>query len=212
LSLRAVIFDYGKVISLPADAADHAEMVRLSGLESLLFDNYYWKFRDEYDGGFLTCAEYFRKIVATAGAAPLPDQTITAMVEADCRMWTHLNPPMLEWVASVRQAGYKLGILSNLGEALVRYMTAQFPWLDQFDSLMWSSEHKLFKPQPEIYRITLNRLDVEPNEAIFIDDKPENILAAEACGMEGLVFTTYEALPSQLTGHELLATLPNTLR
>lgn len=202
-----MIFDYGKVISLPADKADHAEMVRLSSVDEATFDKIYWHNRDLYDGGFLTCAEYFRKIVATAGAAPLPEETIDTMVAADCRMWTHLNPPMLEWVASVKQAGYKLGILSNLGEALVTHITAQFRWLDEFDYLMWSSEHKLFKPQPEIYRITLNGLGVEPEETLFIDDKPANVAAAEACGMEGLVFTSYEALRSQLSGHELLETL-----
>lgn len=207
MPLRAVIFDYGKVISLPADLKDHDEMVSLSGLDELTFERHYWELRDRYDGGFLSCEEYFREIVARGGSAPLSEATLAAMVEADCRMWTHINEPMVDWVLAVKRAGYKLGILSNLGDALVRHMLAHFEWLAAFDHLTWSSEHRLYKPQPEIYLLTLKALGVEPCEAIFIDDKAENIAAAKACGMEGILFTDLASLPALLAGHVLLATL-----
>ena len=44
------------------------------------------------------------------------------------------------------------------------------------------------KPDARIYRIALARLSVEPNEAIFVDDFSENVVAAWALGMTGVHF------------------------
>ena len=48
---------------------------------------------------------------------------------------------------------------------------------------MISAEVGLHKPQPEIYRLAADRLEVEPEECIFVDDLRENCEGAEAVGM-----------------------------
>jgi putative hydrolase of the HAD superfamily len=209
VSLRAIIFDYGKVLSQPADADDHDELVANSGLPSEIFDPIYWRLRDHYDSGELTAHAYFQQIVTEGGGTHTP-ASIAAMINADNRMWTHLNEPMVAWALSLKRAGYKLGILSNLGNELVAYLLANFNWLKEFDHLTWSSNHSIVKPQPEIYLLTAAALEVEPEEALFLDDKEVNIQGAQATGMNGLLFTTIEDLPTQLANHELAATL-NTL-
>ena len=45
------------------------------------------------------------------------------------------------------------------------------------------------KPDPEIYRILLERFNLKPEECVFIDDFPKNIEAARKAGMNGIVFT-----------------------
>src|SRR5690606_18358965 len=52
-----------------------------------------------------------------------------------------------------------------------------------------SYEVALAKPEPEIYRLTLNRLGVLPGDTLFVDDRPENIEAAAALGIRTLPFT-----------------------
>ena len=54
------------------------------------------------------------------------------------------------------------------------------------------------KPDERIYRITLERLGVAPQEALFVDDSPVNVEAARKLGIQTVLFTTPEALEREL--------------
>jgi FMN phosphatase YigB (HAD superfamily) len=54
------------------------------------------------------------------------------------------------------------------------------------------------KPDPAIYKLTLDRLETKPEETLFIDDKQPNIDAAHALGIVGILFTTVERLREQI--------------
>jgi 2-haloacid dehalogenase len=54
------------------------------------------------------------------------------------------------------------------------------------------------KPDPLAFKVTLDRLGVEPKEAVFIDDTKGHVEAAQAQGLHGLLFTTAEVLSGQL--------------
>ena len=58
-----------------------------------------------------------------------------------------------------------------------------------FDVIVFSSEEGVMKPDPEIYRRALARLGVAAPEAIFVDDRPKNILGAQQIGMLGIRHT-----------------------
>ena len=62
------------------------------------------------------------------------------------------------------------------------------------DLMVFSAEEGVAKPDPEIYRRTLDRLGVSPAEAVFIDDRPENVAAAQSLGIHAL----YSADPDHL--------------
>ena len=57
-----------------------------------------------------------------------------------------------------------------------------------FDHIIASCDVKLIKPDPAIYHLALNRAGCEPHQAVFLDDREENVRAAEALGMQGIVF------------------------
>lgn len=69
---------------------------------------------------------------------------------------------------------------------------------DTFDVIVYSSEEGIVKPDPEIFRRTLQRLGVPPSDAIFVDDKPRNAEAAQALGMHGIVFTDSAKVRQQI--------------
>ncbi len=73
-----------------------------------------------------------------------------------------------------------------------------------FDVIVISAEEGVAKPDPEIYRRTLERLGVAPEEAIFIDDWPPNVEGARALGIHALLFTTPERAKAEI--EQLLAT------
>ena len=87
------------------------------------------------------------------------------------------------------RARYRLGLLSNASDAL-RPLLARTSLAPLFDVIVISCEEGLMKPDPEIYRRLLARLDVAPDEAAFVDDVQANVDAARAAGMHALRFTS----------------------
>ncbi|MGC1781265.1 MAG: HAD family phosphatase [Acidobacteriaceae bacterium] len=207
MPLRAVIFDYGLVLSGPAVPAARARLLEITGLSPETFDTHYWKYRLDYDRGTLNGRTYWQTIARDAGL-PLTSEQIDALIEQDILLWASINPVMLDWVGRVQAAGFKTAILSNMGEDLLAHMRRNFQWLDSFHHLTWSCELDTVKPEPEIYRHTLERLGVNADEALFLDDKIENVEGARALGMRALLFRDPCTLEADLRKDKALAGLP----
>ncbi len=207
MALKAVIFDYGMVLSTAQEPVAHANLQAITGLSGGEFDRAYWKRRHEYDLGFLSGTGYWQSISDEAGLGLTAGQ-IERLIENDVLMWSTLNEQMLAWVYAVQDAGFKIGILSNMGEDLLKYMRQEFGWLGRFDHHTWSCELNIAKPDPAIYLHTCDKLAVAPGEALFLDDKPENIQAAESVGIEAILFSTVEGLREELERRKLSSVLP----
>ncbi len=185
--IRAVLFDFGKVLTLAPDLRVWEQMRAISQLSEAELQAGYWKYRDDYDAGLLTGDEYWRLI---AGAS-ISDDVLRDLKAADVALWTQMNQPMLQWVASLHQHGFRTGILSNMPDAMAEGIVAQFDWIANFHHTVWSYALKLRKPQPEIYAIAADGLKTAPQNILFIDDKPENTAAAEAFGMQAIVYDNH---------------------
>jgi len=207
LSLRAVIFDYGMVLTGQPDASAHHAMVRITGLPVEQFENFYWADRHAYDEGKLTGVTFWEKFARDAGLSLTPAQ-IDELNRQDARMWTTQNPAMLAWQRSLKAAGIRTAILSNMGDSVLDNIKREFRWIDDFDVLVWSYQLHMAKPDPAIYRHALEALGTQPAETLFIDDKRVNIDAAQALGMKALEFTTVERLLGDLVAAGFDSQLP----
>src|ERR1019366_6422091 len=182
LGLRAVVFDYGMVLTGAQDPEAYAALLRLTGLQRDRFESLYWADRHAYDEGKLTGLAFWQKLLHDAGIA----ETAGLAEELnlwDARMWTTQNPAMLAWQLELKQRGIKTAILSNMGDNVLANIERTFDWLPRFDVLVWSYQLRMAKPEPAIYQHLLRELGVEPAEALFLDDKLVNIQAAQALGM-----------------------------
>jgi putative hydrolase of the HAD superfamily len=195
--LRAVVFDYGMVLTGPPDPEAHAELVRVTGLSSSRLDSLYWADRDAYDKGEMTGEEFWQKITEHAGLN-LSRLTIDELTHWDARMWMKINPVMLTWQLALKHHGLLTAIVSNMGDAVLREMEGEFDWLSRFDVLVWSYQLKTAKPDPKIYLYVLEKLGTTPNETLFIDDRQQNVDAAVALGIKGILFTNLERLRADL--------------
>lgn len=207
MALRAVIFDYGMVLSGPPHNEILAELVRRIGLPPAEAEALYVRYRHDYDKGALTGLEYWRKIFAEAGL-PLDEARIAETAQLDAAMWTGTNQPMLDWQQSLKQQGLKTAILSNMGDVVLANMKRTLPWLDEFDVQVWSYMLKTAKPDPAIYRHTLAELGVEASEALFVDDMAANVEAARALGLASVQYTSVAQLRADLAALGLEAELP----
>jgi len=207
LALRAVIFDYGRVLTGPPDPVAYAQLERISGLSADRLDRFYWKDRQAYDEGKLTGVEFWRRLVGEAGLR-LRESAIAELNEWDARMWTRGDAAMLDWQLKIKQRGLLTAIVSNMGDSVHEHMERELDWLGRFDVLVWSYQLRVAKPDPAIYRYALERLGTRPEETLFLDDKKENVDTAAALGMKGLVFSTVERLRADLIALKLDAEVP----
>jgi putative hydrolase of the HAD superfamily len=92
---------------------------------------------------------------------------------------------------------YKLAVLSNAPPGLDEWLV-DWGMRDLFDVVVCSGEVGLMKPDPAVYRLTLRRLKVPPQEAVFIDDTVDHVAAARRIGMTGIVFTDAADLDREL--------------
>jgi len=207
LGLRAVVFDYGMVLSGPPDAAAHGELQRITGLSAERLDSIYWADRLAFDSGELTGLAFWRKITNDAGLK-MDESALEELNLWDARMWTTVNPAMLAWQRRLKERGLLTAILSNLGDNVLANMKREYEWLPQFDVHVWSYQLRMVKPDAAIYRHTLKELGTQPKETLFIDDRLVNIEGARAVGMQGIVFSTVEQLRADLAAADFDAELP----
>jgi putative hydrolase of the HAD superfamily len=200
--ITAVLFDYGMVLSDSPDPAAWARMRTLSGLSEDLLQREYWAHRHAYDRGDLNATSYWNKIAAGAETT-LASTQLAGLIAADTDHWSTLNLPMLEWVSRLQKAGIPTGILSNMGDAMEAGLRARHPWIEDFNHHTWSHTLNVAKPEPAIYLHAAEGLNTPPENILFIDDKIENIVAAQSVGMQAIQYTNYEAFEQEMRDRSL---------
>jgi putative hydrolase of the HAD superfamily len=183
-SLRAVIFDYGRVLSLPPSDADWAALAAATNLSLDTLQYRYWEYRDAYDRKEISASEYWERV----SGEEIAGDRLAEIIALDDAQWTKVNPEMLRRALRLKDADIKIAILSNMQIDMLRAMRSKFDWLDEFHVQMYSCEVGLVKPDREVYQECLLRLDVQPKETLFLDDKQKNTAGAEAVGIRTLLF------------------------
>ena len=177
-------------------------MCKVTGLSEENFSSAYWAPRRAYDRGTHTGEAYWLEVGKQAGLELEPTQ-IAALVEADTALWTQPNQPMIDWAQRLQTAGTKTGILSNLGDAMMTGVLENFPWLAQFDLLLWSHTLLLAKPEAEIYRHAAEGLHIAPAEILFVDDREDNIEGAIAGGMQAICYVDQGSFEAKMEARGL---------
>ena len=193
--IRGIIFDFGRVISAQKPSALFARYEKDLGLapdsvNAIMFGSDAWK--DALLG---------RKTTREFWYAIGPELGLNSVEEIDgFRRRYHadeaINPGVAELIHRL-YGRYKLAVLSNSPPGLVNWL-ADWNIRHLFDVVFCSGDEGLVKPDPAAFEMTLCRLGIEPEAAVFIDDTLENVKAAEALGIHGLYFTTAEVLSDRL--------------
>ena len=207
MALRAVVFDYGMVLTGEPDSLAHEKLLNITGLPLARFESLYWADRPAYDEGKLTGIGYWQKFLSEAGL-PADQEKVEELNQWDIRMWTTQNPAMIDWQLAIKQRGLQTAILSNMGEAVLVSVEREFDWIRRFDLLVWSCEVGVVKPHPAIYRHMLAELKTPPEDTLFIDDKLPNIEAARALNIQAIQFSSVERLREDLVAAGLDGVLP----
>ena len=155
--------------------------------------NEYLSVIQQLDSGALTREEFVAQLSTLVG------RTVTYE-----EVYGHgeYNETIIPLVQTLKKH-YQIGLLSNASSSLRTKLEKRH--LSQlFDTITISSEVGVAKPSEEIYRRALEALNADPRQAIFIDDNPSFVQAAQTLGVTGIVFTTTDNLRQTLTDHGIL--------
>lgn len=116
-----------------------------------------------------------------------------AEIEAYVARWPEMVrgaiPGTTELLGDLAAAGAPLYALSNWPADTFWVARERFEVLSVFTDIVVSGQVGLAKPDPRIYRLALARFGRDAAECVFVDDRPVNVAAAAATGIEGLLFT-----------------------
>jgi putative hydrolase of the HAD superfamily len=183
----ALILDYGEVLSHPMRPGAMALMASQLDMPDTELTQAYWRHRREYDLG-MPARDYWTLVVQDLGGT-LDDGLLGSLIAIDVDSWTDYRDEMWTLAATFRASGGKVGMLSNGVVEIVERIRADHDLPSLFDAVVISYEEQLAKPEPEIYRVALDRLGVAAFDALFVDDRAENIDAARELGLRTLLFT-----------------------
>lgn len=104
-----------------------------------------------------------------------------------------LNTDLLAYIVELHGT-YKTAILSNANRGVLERKIGQ-QWLEKsFDEVIVSAEVGIVKPDPRIYQLVIDRLDVASQECLYIDDREAFLEAARQLGMSGLLYEDFHQI------------------
>ena len=190
-SVKAVIFDFGNVITLPPIQTNIKRMQVACNLSAERFENEYRKNRPDFDRGKIDGREFWSRILKAGKVRPASEK-LKSLIDEDIKAWTRINYPIITWAKSLRQNGYKTAILSNMPKDIGEHIIENFSWIKEFDVIVFSCDVGIIKPEFMIYQFCLKELGLLSGDTLFIDDSYDNVKAAEQIGINGLVFQSLE--------------------
>jgi putative hydrolase of the HAD superfamily len=193
----ALILDYGNVLTLPQAPDVIRAMAARLGVTVDAFTTAYWAPRHGYDAGEYPAVEYWRRVLQSLGRRPEESdlQTLLDWLTArDADSWMRYRGEVWDLAQDVRARDVRTAMLTNMSAELAARLRRDRPLDAWFDVVIVSAEVRCAKPDPRVYRLCLDRLDVEAAHVLFVDDRPDNVTAAANLGMRTLHFAGDDAV------------------
>lgn len=183
--INTIIFDIGNVL------ADFTwrEYLESFGYTGEMFEriarasvmNEKW---EEYDRGLMSDEEILQCFV---DKDPEIEADIRRCFE-NVKGMVSRNDYAIPWIKELKQKGYKVLYLSNFSRKASQECADALDFIPYMDGGILSYRDKVIKPMPEIYKLLIDRYDLNPDECVFMDDTEKNLKGAEAFGIHTILF------------------------
>lgn len=205
--IRAVIFDVGGVLDVPADrVAEEAARIELAaklGLEveemwQRLYHSEAWKLARV---GKISDAEFRSRALSPFGILDPAEQAAFAeRLYADKEV-----APEMRALLDELQGRTRLVIVSNATDTLEAVLADRFRVDHYFELIINSARVGYAKPEAKIFQLALEQLALRPEQTVFIDDQQHNVEAAAELGMHAVRFSSVGGLREYLAEVGVLA-------
>jgi putative hydrolase of the HAD superfamily len=191
-ALRAVIFDYGGVLTYLPDEEDWRKMASMVGAPLTCVLKAYWEHRYPYEIARYDSAIFWRLVGHDCGQ-PVTDALVRELVTQDNEQWGRPNPDTIALARQLKASGVPTALLSNIQPDMLSFVRGRHPWLNEFEVRVFSCQVGEAKPKAGIFLQAAERLYLRPQECLFVDDREANIEGAQRTGMQTLHFESANA-------------------
>ncbi|MFG2343733.1 HAD-IA family hydrolase [Streptomyces phaeochromogenes] len=195
-----VLFDLFGVIARHQRPGALAKMAARCHAPTDAFTTAYWACRPPYDAGRQSAPEYWTAVLRSLSVdvgLDVEADTIEELRLADIDSWSRVDNRMVAYVQSLR-AVTEVALLSNIPSDHSDAFLAAQPWLHTLDHVALSGKIKAAKPAPAAFHHCVIAMRAAPADFLFVDDREENVRAAQAVGMNGHVFTDRDELAAAI--------------
>ena len=190
VNIQAVLFDADGVLQNPVEGG-REKLASLCGVDAR---------REEFVRDFLSA-----EMPCLRGDADMVDTIAEVLKKWDSpysveqAIETHtkivaMNPESLEVVHALRKSGVPAYLATNQHEYRARYMSEVFGYGDIFDGEFYSCRLGSKKPEPDYFHAVLKSLPYQPERLLFIDDRDQNVAAAQSVGINGVEYEISEGV------------------
>lgn len=191
---QAVIFDLGRVLVNYDYRQVLATLEKVSQADATQIEAAVLAVAQRWGTGRLDAHTFHHYMMKETGTTSDFEQFATAYSAGQQR-----NDKAIAYAVSLQQQPHITGgIISNTDPLHAAWMLRHIPELQTFDALLLSHQVHLLKPDPAIFRLALDRLQVAPGQAFFIDDQEENVAGARSIGIKGVVHSSWSTTPQAI--------------
>ncbi|WP_329374748.1 HAD-IA family hydrolase [Streptomyces sp. NBC_01483] len=187
-----VLFDLFGVIARHQRPGALGKMAARCHTPTDAFTTAYWACRPPYDTGQQSAPEYWTAVLRRLSLSVDAD-TIEELRLTDIDSWSRIDDPMVAYAQSLRDVA-EVALLSNIPSDHADAFLAAQPWLHNLDHVAFSGKIKAAKPASAAFHHCVVAMRAAPTDFLFVDDREENVRAAQAMGMNGHVFTDRDEL------------------
>lgn len=152
------------------------------------------RMNQEYKKGKIGDQEFWAWAINEWGIDKTVEEIIDLLIQG-----YEINQPVRDVVKKVRASGYKTLICSNNFPARVNGLQQRFSFLDDFDTAVFSFTVGAAKPSKKIFKELVNQSGLKPEEIIFADDNPNNLVGAEKVGITTFLYRDFDSYLRKLT-------------
>lgn len=185
MGIRAIIWDLGGVLLRTIDYSSRDALADRMGLKRRDLEQIVFSTDSgmKAQRGEITSEQHWVNLRAELG---LSSEEMKSFLD-EFFAGDQIDDQLVEYIRGLRPR-FRTGLLSNAFSNLREWLTKDMQIDDAFDEIIISSEVGIAKPDAPIYKLALDRLEVSPHEAVFVDDFLRNVEGARAVGMNAIHF------------------------
>ena len=191
--IKAVIFDWGGVLIDDPAPGLMKYCAKELGVIQQDYTQAHSMFQDDFQKGTIAERTFWQNICSQLNVSLPKSQSLWTDAFTDVYS---PKTEVFDLVKTLKASGYKIGFLSNTEMPCYDFFHKQ--GYDMFDVTLFSCCEKLIKPSEQIYLNTVERLKIQPGQAVFIDDKTEYIKGAKKAGLNTILFENVTNVKQQL--------------
>lgn len=195
-SIKHIIFDFGGVLGADANSwvwKKDPDVLTKTGLSNDEIKDLFWQHwntlkdgKEDLQAFFIDVAKHSKENVSTETLRQLYHRNIT------------LHEDVFELVKELEK-NYKLYILANESLEGMQFKIDQFRLEEHFAEIFNSADLGLSKPDEQIFKTVIEKMNAPVESILFIDDQEKNVQAAQRVGIESILFTNAEKLKEALS-------------